>query len=244
MASIELSNDSKTKIEEKIAEINNDEESESDDKYEVNSNVDVESTEEDKDLKEDDELDELQTDKENTIIIKKPRRKKEHMDIYHNTMITKNLSVPINNIGKNLSETLENIIRFEYEGKCISEGYVKPNSTKILTYSSGLVNSDSIIFEVVLECMICLPVEGMHINCNIKNITRAGIRAETEESPSPIVVFVARDHSTNSKYNNLVENQEIIVRVIGQRFELNDKYISIIAELIGVTNKKKRIKIR
>lgn len=235
MASIELSKDSKTKIKDKVEEINSDEESENDDKYEVNSNLDVESTEED---------DELQKDKENTIIIKKPRRKKEHMDIYHSTMITKNLSVPINNIGKNLSETLENIIRFEYEGKCISEGYVKPNSTKILTYSSGLINSDSIIFEVVLECMICLPVEGMHINCNIKNITRAGIRAETEESPSPIVVFVARDHSTNSKYNNLVENQEIIVRVIGQRFELNDKYISIIAELIGVTNKKKRIKIR
>ena len=170
---------------------------------------------------------------------KKLKRKRQHIDIYHNTMITKKISVPISNIGKNLSETLENIISSDSEGKCIAEGYVKPKSTKILTYSSGLINSDTIIFEVVFECMICLPVEGMHIDCEIKNITRAGIRAETSDSPSPVVIFVARDHNTTNKYTNLKENQEITVRVIGQRYELNDKYISIIAEIVNVKKKKK-----
>ena len=170
----------------------------------------------------------------------KPKRKRQPMvDIYHNTMITKKVSVPISNIGKNLSETLENIISSDSEGRCIAEGYVKPRSTKILTYSSGLINSDTIIFEVVMECMICHPVEGMHIDCEIKNITRAGIRAETRDTPSPVVIFVARDHNTSNKYSNLSENQEITVRVIGQRYELNDKYISIIAEIISVKKKKK-----
>lgn len=172
----------------------------------------------------------------------KPKRKRQPVvDIYHNTMITKKVSVPISNIGKNLSETLENIISSDSEGKCIAEGYVKPRSTKILTYSSGLINSDTIMFEVVMECMICHPVEGMHIDCEIKNITRAGIRAETRDTPSPVVIFVARDHNTSNKYSNLSENQEITVRVIGQRYELNDKYISIIAEIINVKKKKKII---
>ena len=90
-----------------------------------------------------------------------------------------------------------------------------------------------------MECMICHPVEGMHIDCEIKNITRAGIRAETRDTPSPVVIFVARDHNTSNKYSNLSENQEITVRVIGQRYELNDKYISIIAEIINVKKKKK-----
>tara|TARA_R110001592_G_scaffold226353_7_gene482504 strand:- start:4916 stop:5632 length:717 start_codon:yes stop_codon:yes gene_type:complete len=171
----------------------------------------------------------------------KSKRNKRHqtVDIYHNTMITKKVSVPISNIGKNLSETLENIISSDSEGKCIAEGYVKPRSTKILTYSSGLINSDTIIFEVVMECMICCPVEGMHIDCEIKNITRAGIRAETSDAPSPVVIFVARDHSASNKYPNISEKQELTVRVIGQRFELNDKYISIIAEIINVKKKKK-----
>ena len=182
------------------------------------------------------EVDIVEIDMKETL---KPKRKKQRIEIYHNTMITKKVSVPISNIGKNLNETLEKIISSESEGKCIAEGFVKPRSTKILTYSSGLINSDTIIFEVVMECMICLPVEGMHIDCEIKNITRAGIRAETTDSPSPVVIFVARDHSTTNKYTNLSENQEITVRVIGQRFELNDKYISIIAEIVNVKKKKK-----
>ena len=184
------------------------------------------------------EVDIVEVDMKESI---KPKRNKRQqtVDIYHNTMITKKVSVPISNIGKNLSETLENIIRSDSEGKCIAEGYVKPRSTKILTYSSGLINSDTIIFEVVMECMICHPVEGMHIDCEIKNITRAGIRAETRDMPSPVVIFVARDHNTSNKYSNLSENQEITVRVIGQRFELNDKYISIIAEIINAKKKRK-----
>ena len=186
---------------------------------------------------ENEEVDIVEVDMKETV---KPKRKRQPMvDIYHNTMITKKVSVPISNIGKNLSETLENIISSDSEGKCIAEGYVKPRSTKILTYSSGLINSDTIIFEVVMECMICHPVEGMHIDCEIKNITRAGIRAETRDTPSPVVIFVARDHNTSNKYSNLSENQEITVRVIGQRYELNDKYISIIAEIINVKKKKK-----
>ena len=186
---------------------------------------------------ENEEVDIVEVDMKETV---KPKRKRQPMvDIYHNTMITKKVSVPISNIGKNLSETLENIISSDSEGKCIAEGYVKPRSTKILTYSSGLINSDTIIFEVVMECMICHPVEGMHIDCEIKNITRAGIRAETRDTPSPVVIFVARDHNTSNKYSNLSENQEITVRVIGQRYELNDKYISIIAEIISVKKKKK-----
>ena len=186
---------------------------------------------------ENEEVDIVEVDMKETV---KPKRKRQPMvDIYHNTMITKKVSVPISNIGKNLSETLENIISSDSEGKCIAEGYVKPRSTKILTHSSGLINSDTIIFEVVMECMICHPVEGMHIDCEIKNITRAGIRAETRDTPSPVVIFVARDHNTSNKYSNLSENQEITVRVIGQRYELNDKYISIIAEIINVKKNKK-----
>ena len=165
--------------------------------------------------------------------VKKQKRKKQTVDIFHNTMITKKISVPIHNVGKNIRETLETIISTEIEGKCIAEGYVKEKSTRIMTYSCGVVTSSKIMFDIVFECMICLPVEGMHINCVAKNITKAGIRAETEDTPSPVVIFVARDHHASlAKFAKVVPDRKIKVRVIGQRYELNDKYISIIAELI------------
>ena len=45
-------------------------------------------------------------------------------------------------------------------------------------------------------------------------------------------MFIARDHHYNSEsFNEIKEGDKFTARVIGQRFELNDKYISIIAEL-------------
>ena len=47
------------------------------------------------------------------------------------------------------------------------------------------------IFEVVIECLVCCPVEGMHISCIAKSITEsAGIKAVDEE-PSPVIIFIA-----------------------------------------------------
>jgi hypothetical protein len=72
----------------------------------------------------------------------------------------------------------------------------------------------------------------MLLNCVAKNITKAGIRAESaEETPSPFVLFIARDHFYSSDYfNSIEENEKFVARVIAQRFELNDKYVSVIAE--------------
>jgi hypothetical protein len=77
-------------------------------------------------------------------------------------------------------------------------------------------------------------VEGMIISCVAKNITKAGIRAESAgEVPSPVVVFIAKDHHYNvPHFADIQEGDKINVRVVGQRFELNDKYVSIIGEII------------
>ena len=157
----------------------------------------------------------------------------DNMVLFSNALITKKIHVNIQNIGSNIKQTLEKMIAADIEGKCIVEGFVKNRSTKIMTYSSGLIQGSSVTFEVVYECSICSPVEGMIIQCIAKNITKAGIRAETNDSPSPVVIFVARDHHYTTPYfSEVKENEDIVVKVIGQRYELNDKYISIIAELV------------
>jgi len=86
----------------------------------------------------------------------------------------------------------------------------------------------------VFECEICFPVEGMLISCVAKFITKAGIKAESEvDVPSPVVVFIARDHHYNVDFfSDIKDGDKITVKVIGQRFELNDKFISVIGELV------------
>jgi len=163
------------------------------------------------------------------------RRDARLQTIYSRCLITRNIVLPITGVGKNIRETIEENIKACFEGKCIVEGYIKTNSSKIVTHSSGLIIKGNLIsFEVVFECDICFPVEGMLVSCIAKNITKAGIRAESAtDIPSPIVVFVTKDHHYNSVYfSEVQEGDKINVRVIGQRFELNDKYISIIGELV------------
>ena len=154
--------------------------------------------------------------------------------IYSQCQITKSIMLPFNTIGKNIHQTIEHTIAEMIEGRCIVEGYVKHSSVKILTFSSGIIKGDNVLFDVVFNCDVCFPVAGMGLNCVVKNITKAGIRAESsEETKSPFVLFIARDHYFSSDYfNSMEENETILARVIAQRFELNDKYISIIAELI------------
>jgi DNA-directed RNA polymerase subunit E'/Rpb7 len=165
----------------------------------------------------------------------KPKVKKNEVrGVYSRSLITKKVTLPIMNVGKNLRETLETSLRQSIEGKCILEGFVRTGSIKIVTHSSGVVQSSNVMFEVVFECDVCYPVEGMLLNCIAKNITKAGIRADSAtETPSPFVVFVARDHHYMLPYfSSIEENTKFVARVIGQRFELNDKYVSIIAELV------------
>ena len=154
--------------------------------------------------------------------------------IYSRCLITRNIVLPITSIGTNIREIINKKIHDNYEGKCLVEGFIEKNSTKIVSHSSGLIQrGTNITFVVVFECNVCFPVEGTLISCVAKNITKAGIRAESsDEMPSPIVVFIARDHHYNSEqFNEIKEGDKFTARVIGQRFELNDKYVSIIAEL-------------
>jgi DNA-directed RNA polymerase subunit E'/Rpb7 len=167
----------------------------------------------------------------------KPRYKqKEIKTVYSPCQITKNVILPMNAIGRNLQDLLEKTISKIVGGKCIVEGYVKPASIKVISFSSGIVKGENILFDVVFNCEVCYPVAGMNLNCIAKNITKAGIRAEsTDEQPSPFVLFVARDHYYSSDYfNSIEENEKFTARVIAQRFELNDKYVSVIAELVPV----------
>jgi len=182
-------------------------------------------------------------------IQQKKRRENKVQSVYSRCLITRKVILPITTIGNNLKENIEENIKHNYEGTCVVEGYVKYNSSKIISYSSGIIQrGNNVLFEVVFECDICFPVEGMIISCVAKNITKAGIRAESSNDiPSPVVIFIAKGHHYSvSHFSEIKEGDTINVRVIGQRFELNDKYISIIGELIKekeIYPKKNKIKI-
>ena len=158
-------------------------------------------------------------------------------NIYFKSILEKTIYLGLNNINSNLEKNILTILKENFEGKCTNDGYIKNESIKVITYSSGIIINGNIRFNVVFECMICYPVEGMKLECVVKNITKAGLRCELNENKSPLIIFVARDHHyKNLEFNNINENDLINVKIIGQRFELNDINICVISEFLEKVN--------
>ena len=162
--------------------------------------------------------------------------------IYFKNILQKDIKINIPDIGSNLNSVIKDILSSKYEGKCLKEGYIKNNSIVIINYSSGLLETNSVLFSVSFECLICRPMEGMKIKCKVDNVTKAGIRASYFNNvESPIMVFIARDHYfNNSTFTKIKEDDIIIIKVIGTRYELNDNFIYIIAELLKAQKKKQK----
>ncbi len=164
-------------------------------------------------------------------------RIEKSIGIYINSQINLPVILPITSIGNNLVDNIKTYLSNKIEGRCIVDGYIKPNSIDNIAYSSGICQGSNIKFNVVFDCLICNPVEGMIIDCIVENITKAGIKAKIDEDISPLIIFVARDHHFSSDYfskidnDNVIEGSKIKIKVIGQRYELNDKQISVIAEI-------------
>ena len=74
--------------------------------------------------------------------------------------------------------------------------------------------------------------------CVVRNITKAGIRATIKETPSPVVVFVSRDHQSDSNvFEDTSVDDVITVKVAGQRYELKDTSISVVGTVVGGSSK-------
>lgn len=130
------------------------------------------------------------------------------------------------------------------EGRCITEGFIKPHSTRIIDFKCGKIIAKNVQFNIVIECLVCNPRAQSVISCVAKNITQAGIRALSDDEYSPIVVYITRDFGVDSDktyYNSIKEGDKINIKVIGKRFEMNDKHIQIIGFLVHP--KKERISL-
>ena len=162
--------------------------------------------------------------------------------IYNKMLLTKELLIDFKNININYLKIIKDLLITELEGKCISEGYIKPSSINIINYSTGELFADKLITNVVFECLVANPMESNIIECKVNSITKVGIRAQVNNDiDNPFIIFIARDHHyDNELFSSIKEDDIINIKVIGKRFELNDTYISVIAEIIDLKTSKSK----
>ena len=158
------------------------------------------------------------------------------MQVYTPSVLTRRVSIPVARVDSKIKHTLETILSKELDGRCTVEGFIRPtgrrSSIHVLEYSCGLLKHDAVHITVVFECDIALPFVGEVLECIVENKTHAGLKCRMDGDASPYVIFVARDHHhTLGRFAAINEGDTINVTIVDQRFDVYDKYISIIAKL-------------
>lgn len=130
-------------------------------------------------------------------------------------------------------------------GVCIHEGYVRPKSTQVITYSAGECNGAFIQYMVQFECDICTLYEGMVLqDCIASSVyASAGISGDiylptelTDGARVPFIkVYLLRDTHLDmlEKLEEINEHNNLTVEVIGVRFQVKSRFMETTCRLIG-----------
>lgn len=139
----------------------------------------------------------------------------------------------VKNMDSNMKRFFEIKLNQQIAAKCIEDGYVMPNSIRVSGYSYGLVDASNIKYSVLFNCDICFPTAENVIECVVQSISNGGIRAVLSDiDPSPLIIFVAREIvSDASLLSGLNEGDRFHAKIIGVQYELNDPYISVLANI-------------
>ena len=165
------------------------------------------------------------------------------MASYINEQILKNnLTIP----SRELTNDIDNLVRIklkeQVEGICFEDGYIIPNSVKIIKRRMGQIkttnNQSGVQYEIEYKAKIISPTEGDELEIYINNINRMGIvgyirinALDNTSDDSPLIVMVPSEYFKDSSYNieDINVGQKLTVRVIGARIKFKSDKIPVIA---------------
>ena len=133
-------------------------------------------------------------------------------------------------LQKNIQSSLLIKLKQNFEGKCLSEGYINSNSITVLDYSLGRTNSikGGVDYTVTFQADICLPHPGQVFRAPVSLKSKIGIHAEL----SPLEILIPRDiHIGNEEFENVQLDQDIEFEVVGCHFKQQDKTIVVVGRL-------------
>lgn len=151
-------------------------------------------------------------------------------------------------LDADFEEHLMSKLQEQYEGVCSRYGFIKPGSIQIVERSVGQLMkphfNGHIRFEMSVIAEVCNPTEGMIITATVKNKNQLGILAESvfqkDDKKYPVLDIIIPKKtagiSSEIGLEALQVGDNIYVEILGKRYQLNDKKISIIGR--GVTSNK------
>jgi DNA-directed RNA polymerase subunit E'/Rpb7 len=157
--------------------------------------------------------------------------------------------------NKNTPAIILEKLKEKVEGKCTKHGYIKVDSVEIYKITPGRVELAGLNgftqYLVYFYAEVCNPLVGSLIKCNVVNSNKFGILAEAgfysnSRFVNVLEIIIAKN-SVNIVSDVDLEKinigDEIIVEVLGKKFELEKNTLSIVGRVVkdvDSSSKKKK----
>lgn len=125
------------------------------------------------------------------------------------------------------------------EGTCNAQGYIRPGSMQILARSMGQAEhcrftGDFIFYcKVRMECL--MPFDGMIVEAQVLKANKLGayvLVTEKKKRLEAMRILLPRDFNMgNSEFDNLKVGDEVRIKVLQTRFQVNDAFINGVGTL-------------
>ncbi len=139
-------------------------------------------------------------------------------------------------ISKGYKDEILKRLKAKVEGICTRHGYIKPDSIEIYKVGTGRVEliglNGNTQFDVYFFADVCNPLLGSIIKCKVSNINKFGILAEAGNILEAIVAKNSVSIQSDIDLDKVRIGDEVFVEVLGKKYELNDKKISLIARIV------------
>jgi len=124
-------------------------------------------------------------------------------------------------------------LREKHEGRCNSNGYVKPGSIQLLARSMGVAENGrftgNLLYDCKVKCDILYPTAGSDMEALVIKVNKMGAYAVYEEA---VRILLPRDlHIGNVEFDAIKEGDTISARIERSRFQANDPFIMAVGKL-------------
>ena len=137
-------------------------------------------------------------------------------------------------LNKNFERNLALNLKNKVEGKCLKEGYVRPNSTTITKRSQGYYKGNHFLgeltFDIEYVADICRPFKGDIIIAQVVNKNKLGLIAKK----GPLNIFAILQHCNNASFfeEGISVGSLIKFEVNSIKFQPGSDTITVICKII------------
>jgi DNA-directed RNA polymerase subunit E'/Rpb7 len=164
-------------------------------------------------------------------------------NIFYRLLLNDKVKIEPKYISKDFRKHIHTKLKANAEGVCTRHGFIKQNSIELYKITPGNVEliglNGSVVYDVYYYADVCNPLVGNTIKAHVTNVNKFGILAEVADI---LEIIIAKNsvnivHDKNINLEDIKIGDLIDIEILGKKYELNDKKISLIGKIITSNTK-------